>query len=183
MKNMNNKTKKWLAVTGGLAVCAVLVMLISQQFQTEKPTDAPLPSQSQASSDVTVDNGIAGKEITVQKPDITKPENTDNGAVSTGTEQTIQGDVTKPQEPEPPKTSDGTDRTPPKDKDHTFTPENPDTPPTYKPDEAEKKPAESKPSGGGNSVPGFDNVPDGGANQVIEVDGDGDINKQVGTMD
>ena len=67
----------------------------------------------------------------------------------------------------------------PKDADTT----NPSKPPEYKPEDTEKKPAaESKPQGDGG-LPGFDNVPDGGANQVIEVDGDGDINKQVGEMD
>jgi hypothetical protein len=50
------------------------------------------------------------------------------------------------------------------------------------PKETPKSESTSKPSGG-NSIPGFDNVPDGGANTVIEVDGDGDINKQVGIMD
>ena len=31
MKNMNPKMKKWLAVAGGLALCAVLVVLIGQR--------------------------------------------------------------------------------------------------------------------------------------------------------
>lgn len=187
MKNKNNRTKKWLIAAGGLVICVVLVAAISSQFEKEKPADAPIPSQSAEISDVTVDNENTEKEtekeVIVTKPDITEPESNVNGAVSTGTEQTIQGDVEKPKEPEPPKTEDGKDRTPPKTesgKNHEFTPESPDAPPTYKPEETEKKPAESKPSGG---LPGFDNVPDGGANTVIEVDGDGDINKQVGTMD
>ena len=67
----------------------------------------------------------------------------------------------------------------PKDAETT----NPSKPPEYRPEDTEKKPAaESKPQGGGG-LPGFDNVPDGGANQGEYVDGDGDINKQVGEMD
>lgn len=187
MKNMNNKTKKWLTVAGCLVVCAVLVGLIGNQFKTEPLTDEPLPSQSSQPSDVTVTAPDAEKEkdVVVTPPDVpttsqpeTLPPQTDLP------EQKIQPDVVKPQTPESPKTEDGTDRTPPVDKDHTFTPESPDAPPTYKPEETEKKPTPppSKPSGG-NSIPGFDNVPDGGPNQGEYVDGDGDINKQVGIMD
>ena len=55
MKNMNAKTKKWLAVTGCLALCAVLVVLIGQQFITPKPVDTPPSPQSSEVSNVTVD--------------------------------------------------------------------------------------------------------------------------------
>lgn len=186
MKNRNNKTKKCLVAAGGLFVCAALVVLIGQQFQTEKPVDEPFPSQSTEIPDVTVDNSKETekeKEVIVAKPDITEPESTENGAVSAGTEQTIQKDVEKPKEPEQPKTEDGKDRTPPKTesgKDHEFTPESPDAPPTYKSEETEKKPAENKPSGG---LPGFDNVPDGGANTVINADDMYENGNKVGIMD
>lgn len=181
MKNINDKTKKWLVVAGGLALCAVLVVAITGQFKTEKPTDAPLPSQSSSASDVTVDPSAPDsaekeKDVVIQSPDATPPASSDNGAVDTGTEQTIQGDVTKPEYTEeelknPDQKPNGepvTEADTVQDHDKVETPVTP--------------PAPSKPSGG-NSIPGFDNVPDGGANQVIEVDGDGDINKQVGTMD
>ena len=181
MKNINDKTKKWLVVAGGLALCAVLVVAITGQFKTEKPTDAPLPSQSSSASDVTVDPSAPDsaekeKDVVIQIPDATPPASSDNGAVDTGTEQTIQGDVTKPEYTEeelknPDQKPNGepvTEADTVQDHDKVETPVTP--------------PAPSKPSGG-NSIPGFDNVPDGGANQVIEVDGDGDINKQVGTMD
>lgn len=182
MKNMSDKTKKWLLIAGGLALSAVLVVAIAGQFQTEKPTDALLPSQSTSVSDVTVDpnaldNTEKEKDIVTTTSDVTQPASSDNGAVDKGTEQTIQGDVTKPEYTEeelknPNQKPNGdpvTENDKVQDHDKVETP----VPPS----------AQSKPSGGGNSIPGFDNVPDGGANQVIEVDGDGDINKQVGTMD
>lgn len=43
---MNNKMKKWLTVIGCLAICAVLVVLIGQQFKSPKPVDNPHPPQS-----------------------------------------------------------------------------------------------------------------------------------------
>lgn len=181
MKNMNDKTKKWLVVAGGLALCAVLLVAITGQFKAEKPTDAPLPSQSSSASDVTVDPSVLDttekeKDVVIQTPDATPPASSDNGAVDTGTEQTIQGDVTKPEYTEeelknPDQKPNGepvTEKDTVQDHDKVETPVTP--------------PAPSKPSGG-NSIPGFDNVPNAGANQGEYVDGDGDINKQVGTMD
>lgn len=188
MNNKNDKIKKWLIATGGIAVCAVLVAAIGSQFKKEKPVEAPLPSQSTEASEVTVENENTEteKEVIIEKPEITEPESTDIGAASTGTEQTIQGDVEKPKEPEPPKAEDGKDRTPPKTpsgKDHEFTPESSVAPPSYKPEETEKKPAESKPSGGANSIPGFDNVPDLGENHGEVVEDMYENGNKVGIMD
>ena len=56
---------------------------------------------------------------------------------------------------------------------------NPTTTTTPKPNKPVTT-TEQKPSGG---LPGFDSVPDGGANQVINGESDGDINKEVGSMD
>lgn len=180
MKNMNDKTKKWLLVAGGLALCAVLVVAITGQFKTEKPTDAPLPSQSSSVSDVTVDpstpdNTEKEKDVVIQTPDATPPASSDNGAVDTGTEQTIQGDVTKPEYTEEQLTNPNqkpngdpvTEADTVQDHDKVETPVTP--------------PAPSKPSGG-NSIPGFDNVPDGGANQGEYVDDMYENGNKVGTM-
>lgn len=181
MKNMNDKTKKWLLVAGGLALCAVLVVAITGQFKTEKPTDAPLPSQSSSVSDVTVDPSVPDttekeKDVVIQTPDATPPASSDNGAVDTGTEQTIQGDVTKPEytEEELKNPDQKPNGEPVTEKDTVQDHDKVETPVVT--------PAPSKPSGG-NSIPGFDNVPNAGANQGEYVDGDGDINKQVGIMD
>ena len=95
--------------------------------------------------------------------------------VDTGTEQTIQGDVTKPEYTEeelknPDQKPNGepvTDNDKVQDHNKVETPVTP--------------PAPSKPSGG-NSIPGFDNVPDGGANQGEYVDDMYENGNKVGTM-
>lgn len=177
MKNMNGKLKKWLTIAGCLALCAVLVVLIGQQFKTPKPVDSSLPPQSSEVSNVTVDPKAPDsteKEVIVTPPDTSQPASTGNVEVSSGTEQTIQGDVSKPEYTEeqlkdPAKKPNGekvTEQDKPVDHDKVEQPK--DTP---------KDPP--KQSGG---LPGFDNVPNAGANQGEYVDGDGDINKQVGNM-
>ena len=184
MKNMNPKMKKWLAVAGGLALCAVLVVLIGQRFQTPKPVDDPLHSQSSEVSDVTVDPSEPDstekeKEVVVTPPDTSQPVSIDNGAVSSGTEQTIQGDVSKPEYTEE-QIKDPTQK--PNGEKVTEPPTAVDHDKVEQPKDNSKQESSSKPSSGGNSIPGFDNVPDGGANHGEVVDGDGDINKQVGIM-
>ena len=186
MKNMNDKAKKWLTIVGCLALCAVLVVLIGQQFKTDKPTDDALPPESFGVSDVAVDPKVpdsAEKEISVTPPDTTQPASTDNGAVSSGTEQTIQGDVSKPEYTEeqltdPTQKPNGEKVTePPKPVEHDK---------VEKPKEAPKN--DSQAQGGETKdgkiyVPGFGWITDnGGGGQGTTVDGDGDINKQVGNM-
>ena len=95
-----------------------------------------------------------------------------NGADFTGTEQTIQPDPVKPEYTEdelkdPTKTPDGTPvEGTPEPQDHNNV-----TPPPEQPS--------TNTSGG---LPGFDNVPNAGANQGGSIDSDGDINTQVGIM-
>ena len=183
---MTEKMKKRLAIAGASAIGLALVVAIGLQFQKAPVEPDTLPQQPQNSASVAPE--VQKPEVVVTPPSVSESQPAESLPPQTDLpEQKLQLDPVKPEAPsEPPKSSDGVDRTPPADKDHNFTPESPDTPPTYKPEETEKKPAPtpepSKPQGGGG-LPGFDNVPDGGANQVIEVDGDGDINKQVGTMD
>lgn len=186
MKNMNNKTKKWLTVAGCLVVCAILVGLISSQLKTEPITDEPLPSQSSQSSDVTVNapDTEREKEPVVIPPEIpTEKPSTDNGAVSSGTDQTIQSDPVKPEYTEEQlkddtKTPDGKPvTTPPPVVDHDKV-EQPTEPPKQ-----DNQPQGGDTSGGKIYVPGFGWIDDIGEGQGTTVDGDGDINKQVGTMD
>ena len=86
-------------------------------------------------------------------------------------EQKIQPDPVKPEPPEPPKLPEGIDE------------ENPDQKPEYKPEDTEKKPEENPPASNGNSIPGFDNVPDGGANQIIEDENMYENGNKIGIMD
>lgn len=163
MRNISDKAKKWITVTGCLAVCAVMVMLIGSQLKTEKPMDADIDKTSQE------------KEVVVPVPELSDEEKQDDsGAVSTGTEQTIQGDQKKPQYTEeklkdPTKTPDGkkvTNPPQPVDHDKVEPPVNP--------------PAPSNPSGG---LPGFDNVPNAGANQGEKLDDMYENGNKIGEMD
>ncbi|HHX11648.1 MAG TPA: hypothetical protein GX731_02415, partial [Clostridiales bacterium] len=123
MKNISDKTKKWLVVTGGLVICAVLVVMISSQFKKEPIEDVVLPSQGEQVSNVIIekpnDTEKLDEEKTMDKVDITDQEDkaekekgvkvppikipdtqsTNKNGVDKGTEQTIQKDVEKPKEP------------------------------------------------------------------------------------
>ena len=55
MKNMNDKTKKWLVVAGGLAVSAVLLVLIAGTFKTPTAQDVDIPQSSSEVQDIVVD--------------------------------------------------------------------------------------------------------------------------------
>ncbi|WP_312645487.1 DUF6550 family protein [Hydrogenoanaerobacterium sp.] len=188
MKNMNGKMKKWLVVTGCLVLCTVLVVLIGQQFKAQKPVDDPLPSQSSEVSDVTVDPSEPDstekeKEVIVTPPDTTQPTSTDNGAISSGTEQTIQSDVSKSEYTED-QLKDPTQQ--PNGEKVTEPPQSVDHDKVEQPKETPKN--DSQPQGGDTKdgkiyVPGFGWITDnGGGGQGVTVDGDGDIDKQVGNM-
>ncbi len=174
MKNINDKTKKWLVVGGCLVACAVLVVLIGSRFATQPQTDKPIPSQISQPSDVTVDTNTE-KEVVVTAPDVSESVGTGSnaptgsGANDNGTEQTIQGDVTKPEYT---------------DEQLTDPSQKPNGEPakTTPPAQSSSSPSSSSGSSSGGGLPGFDNVPNLGENQGGTVDGDGDINKQVGEM-
>lgn len=171
MKNINDKTKKRVVIAGCFAVCVVLVILIGSRFIPEKSAEQALPPQSDQSSEVTVPDTEKEKEVVVAEPNASQPGITDNGANSTGTDQTIQGDVSKPPAPSKEQLTD------PSQKPNA----------SSKPGSSTDTGSGSSPSAGGSSqsgggLPGFDNVPNGGPNQGETVDGDGDINKQVGEM-
>ena len=185
---MKDSTKKWLIVAGGVVICGVLVAVIASRFARETVTDASLPPSSSQQGGVIVDPDDGAtpspepEEDREQENDVTvRPETPDagdtatggNGADASGTEQTIQADPVKPEEPDESILTDPTrkpDGTPvegtPQPEDHDSV-----TPPS---------PSPSTNTSGG--LPGFENVPDAGENQVTEGVSDGDINKQVGIM-
>lgn len=178
MNNMKNNTKKRIAVAGCLAVCAVLVVIIGSQLQNKPVTDESFPSQNSQQADVTVQTPQAEtkNEVSVTPPDISSPADTDNGAISSGTEQTIQKDASKPEYTEkqltdPMQKPNGEKVTkPPKPVDHDK---------VEKPKDTSK--AEKQTQSGG--LPGFDNVPNAGANQVINADDMYENGNKIGNMD
>lgn len=184
---MKDSTKKWLTITGGLVICAILVFVISQQFTKDKPTDDLPPVNSSQQGEVVVDpdgsipttdpdasSDINENDLTVnpQTPSNDTSSNAGNGAVSSGTEQTIQADPEVPEEPDEETLTDPSQKPDGTPVEGTPTSEDHDT---YQPPEPP-----STNTGGG--LPGFDNVPNAGGNQGGTIDSDGDINKQVGTM-
>ena len=100
---MKDSTKKWLTITGGLVICAILVFVIAQQFTKEKATDAlPPTSSSQQGEEVGDPDGsnpttdpdassdISEDDLTINPQ--TSPNDTGtnagNGAISSGTLKT-----------------------------------------------------------------------------------------------
>lgn len=180
MKNMSNKTKK-LIVTGSLAiVCVVLIAAIYFRFQTEPVKDDGTPPSVTMSSDVTPTPDITKSDETAEKKDdiVVKPVEPTPLPSETPTQdanEIVQSNVPEAEKPEPPEK-------PTPQGDET----NPAKPPEYKPEDTTiSEPAE--PKGGEKKdgkvyLPGFGWVPETGGSGTT-VDGEGDINKQVGTMD
>lgn len=188
MNNINDKTKKRLIIFGGLAVSIVLIILIATQFKEEpiKEVSVPSPSAAQVSTDKVTPAEVskAQKDIVVQDSKVAEATKSTtqvpNTAISSGTKQTIQPDPVKPTAPtEKPKSTDKTSNT---DEKPTIT----GKPKTTVKDSTISK---TEPKGGEKKdgeiyVPGFGWVKDnGGGSQGEVVGSDGDVNKQVGTMD
>ena len=182
MKNMNDKTKKRVILAGGLVISVALIVMIGARFTKAPVNEAINNAQNTEISEVVVENpngAETNKNVEVKVEPIVVPKETqvDSGSDDTGTDQTIQGDVpdkpiyTEEQLTDPTQKPDGEKVDPPKTEEKKPTTPKPNKPVTT---------TEQKPSGG---LPGFDSVPDGGANQVINGESDGDINKEVGSMD
>lgn len=212
MKMLNYRTKKWFVIASGLLICAVLVFMISSKFQKEPVEEVALPSSEDVVNDVIVEKNneinidkentekigdetinnrdkedkgkveTSEKEINVPPIKVPDTHNNKNG-VDKGTNQTIQGDVKKPKEPTKEELTDPTIKPdgemveePPKNIDHDR---------VEKPEEPPKK--KDEPQGGDKKdgkifVPGFGWIDDVGEGEGTKVDGDGDINKQIGDM-
>ncbi len=180
MKNTTDKIKKRLIVSVGLVISIVLIILIASQFKKESVKEVDIPAQSTQSNTAAADSQNPTEVTGTAKTPATVSEETqkDNGAVDTGTDQKIQSDVPKkPTEPSFASTKEPSTKTvePTKQKDEPSQPVQPS-----KPTKPEKKTGTKGQTSGG--LPGFDNVPNGGKNKVIDGKSDGDIDKQVGTM-
>ena len=185
---MKNSTKKWLTIAGCLVVCAVLVVVIASRFAGETVTDGDLPSSSSQQGDVVVDpdsgtlntdapdnSEQAGDDVTVD-PEIPSgdlSESSGNGADSTGTEQTIQADAVKPETPDEEVLTDPSQKPDGTPVEGTPTPEDHDS---YEP----PAPPSTNTSGG---LPGFENVPNAGANQGEYLEDMYENGNKIGIMD
>ena len=185
---LSEKAKKRIIIAGLSAVCVILVIAISSQLKKDDPSDVSIPVTPIVTDAAKPDADIITPAVeTANEPEITvqpieptatsAPTKGADTADSTGTEQSIQTEPVKPKAPtETPAVSDEKAVT------------NPDKEPEYKPEDTVKtNPSEPK-SGDKNEkgqvyVPGFGWVDDSGANEGTVVDGDGDIDKQVGEMD
>lgn len=179
---MNNRTKKWLVVAGCLVICTALVVLIGKGFTKAPVQDDPVSAADEAGRAVTVspDTNLNDKDesrVVVIRSDTQTPVS--NGAVSTGTEQTIQPDVTKPEEPEKPAAAADPDKPHENPTDPALT--DPSTKPSDPPESNPTPPSQSQNSGG--KLPGFDNVPNAGENQVIQDDDMRENGNKIGIMD
>jgi hypothetical protein len=177
MKNMTDKTKKRFVIAGGLAISAVLVILIAGEFKTPTTDDVDIPnSRSESQSVVAETPDITEKENDIKVPNIELPNETENlNGDDKGTDQTIQSDIPdKPTYTEEELTNP--EQKPNGEKVDKPTEENPTPPQTQE----HPKEQPSKPTGG---LPGFDNVPNMGDNQTIVDDGMYENGNKIGIMD
>lgn len=163
---MKKNNKKWLVIAGALALCAVLIAVIANQFKTPAVVDEPMPVSESQSASVVVEPVVTP---------ITDTSIADaGGAVDSGPEQTIQGDVDKPDPPVNPVI----------DEDALT---DPDNVPTYTPEQTNPSQGDT-PTGGDTRpgqiyIPGFGWVADeGGGGAGTDTGSGGDPNKQVGDM-
>jgi outer membrane biosynthesis protein TonB len=172
---MSDKTKRRLTIAGAVVICIALVVAIGMRFAKEPVRPDASSQEPVSSSEMAPDiqDKTDKKEVVVSPQPTTEPESSETLPPQTDLpEQKLQPDPVKPEAPAKPEL--------PKDADTT----NPSKSPEYKPEDTEKKPAasESKPQSGGG-LPGFDNVPDGGANQVINADDMYENGNKIGEMD
>ena len=184
MKNINEKVKKWLIISGGLVLSVVLLVAIMSQFKAPPINDLNLPDQNSKTQKVAVESPIiTEKEDDIKVPPIEIEMETNNAnGVDKGTEQTIQPDPIKPEYTDEqlknPDQKPNGEKVTEQDKpvEHNKV-EKPSTPP-----KSDNQPQGGEKKNGQIYVPGFGWIDDIGEGQGTVVDGEGDINKQVGIM-
>ena len=178
MKNMNEKSKKRMIIAGGILISVVLIFMIGTRLQKELVNDVPVQNAGAGTSEAIVDGSnttesTEKEEVILPPIEVTESPSDGNGGDDTGTEQTIQADIpekpiyTEEQLADTAQKPNGEKVDPPKDEDTT-------------PSTGTAQTIEPKPSGG---LPGFDSVPDGGANQVIEATDMYENGNKIGEMD
>lgn len=166
----------------------ILIALISNQFKKEPIEDAVLSKQSIETNDIIIKTpDIAEKEDEITVPEIKIPEDEtiDNGAIDTGTEQTIQGDLVKPKEPTKEQLTDPTQKP---------NGEKVETPPEPVVHDKVEKPTETPknndvPQGGDTNnqgktyLPGFGWIENSGENQGTVAEDMYENGNKIGNMD
>lgn len=187
MNNINDKTKRRLIVASGLIISVLLIVLITNQLKKEPTEDAVLPNQSIETNDIIVEKPvITEKEDEIIVPEIKIPEDEmiDNGAIDTGTEQTIQGDVEKPKDPTKEQLTDPTQK--PNGEKVETQPEPVDHNKVEKPTETPK--SNDEPQGGDTNngkiyVPGFGWIEDVGEGEGTVAEDMYENGNKIGNMD
>ncbi len=191
-KDKNNFDKKKTAITCGLSALCIAV-LAGAYFLTREPETDFTPASTER-ADVT-DTWEENSNVDTPLPSNTTPESTQTQGTSSDNTQTVvsedeTGSTTSLSDSST-KEEDGQKKpeTPPETTDDTT---NPDKQPEYDPSvpQPSETPAGNTPTGGGstdNSHPGqvYDPVfgwVDVGDTRQDNIDSDGDINKQIGTM-
>ena len=191
---MTEKTKKVLVIAAGSALCLALAIGIGLQFggHAVVPSGAdPDPVQDTKDPVVNIQNAQPPDE-TGPVVDIAVPDKTADpaaGAVSTGTEQTIQADPVKPEEPEKPAAPSAAPL--PDDHQAEYVPQedrNTEAPPSYPPEQTTVTPA-PKPDTqggydqGGTYVPGFGYIQSSGEGTATQDQTIYENGNKVGNMD
>lgn len=179
------KKKKYVAVGAGGVICVLLLIAISLQFTKKPAGEDKRPDESQAESEVVVEPASVSAVESREAEIVIHPNTVEDGA-ETGqpvdsrpaqtdqAEQSIQPEVTKPAEPEEAVKTDPT-----KKPDGTKV----ETPPTAEEHDSYTSPIDAGSENSGGGLPGFDNVPDGGSNQVIHADDMYENGNKIGVMD
>lgn len=170
---MSDKTKQRLAIAGAAVIGLALVVAIGMRFAKEPVKPDASSQEPVSSSDVApeIQDKTEKKEIVVSPQSTPEPETSEALPPQTDLpEQKLQSDPVKPEAPAKPELPNDADTT------------NPSKSPEYNPEDTEKKPAAESQSQNGGGLPGFDNVPDGGANQVINVDDMYENGNKIGEM-
>ena len=185
---MTEKTKRTALITAGVLLCAVLAVGIAGRFAARPATDDPTISDDVQETKEPIVK-VNEPEVKIEGNTETPAEKADPGkdAVSSGTEQTIQGTPTKPDAPEKPEAPGQVQ------KDHTAedVPEadrNKETPPAYQPEQTEVKPQPTEPAGGSTNeagqvyIPGFGYVTPSGPNDGGTLDDMYENGNKIGIM-
>lgn len=191
---MTEKTKKVLVIVAGSALCLALAVGIGLQFGGHGSVPSGIgadPAHDTKDPVVNIQNTERPEDAN-PVVDITVPDKTANpaaGAVSTGTEQTIQADPVKPEEPEKPTPPSTTPL--PDDHQAEDVPKedrNTENPPNYKPEQTTVTPTPQPNTQGGYDqggtyVPGFGYIQSSGEGTATQDNTIYENGNKVGNMD